>query len=143
VTGLSPRVLAALVLLLVTVLLPLRITGAWIAALLASRPSPDALTEHDRRLAPVRDALVASGATQVGYLPRTALRAHLDRLTSDPHYLATRYALAPILVLPTTSATVVFADLGAESDPSGAIPGELEVLRRFDDRLVLLRWKVQ
>jgi len=137
ITGLPMRVRIALALLILAVLVPLPTTGGRVVALLPSLKQIDWITAQDRRLAPARDALIARGLARVGYLPRPSLRTTSDIL-ADRHYLATRYALAPIMVLPSSRPVLVFADL---VDEPRAIPDEFELAEQLGDRLMLLRRK--
>lgn len=160
--NLPVRVRIALILLLLGALVSLRDPVRWLTAFLrwGAPQAQDAITGYEHRLAPLRAALLARGATDIGYLARPALRGDLPKLTSDPRYIWTCYALAPIMVLPDTSRPIVFADLKdaplviVDGDRANQgrvgyrhlhrsvladIPPDLEVMQSFGDSLFLLR----
>jgi hypothetical protein len=137
----SARTRVAIGVLLVAALAPLRFSAGRVAAYLELPRRPDdpiSLSEH--RLAPLREALLAARVTEVGYLFAPALRdgPAVQRL-SDLPYLATRYALVPVMVRPDSERALVVADLAAAPLPPAAIPADLRVAQRFGDGLVLLQ----
>ena len=134
----------AVAILVAATLVPFAATARRTAAFLERAATEDAISQHDRRLASLREALLARGVTRVGYLMRTPLRGEPRMvLISDPHYLTTRYALAPIEVRVGVTPELVVADLAVEPDPGGGLPSDLEVAERFDERVVLLRHRVR
>ena len=93
---------------------------------------------YDRRLKPVRDW---RQVPRVGFLPPPALRAVPGAVACDLGFLASRFALAPTLLLPQPLVPLVFTDFSAEPDPRAAIPHCFAVEHDFGDGLLLLRRK--
>jgi hypothetical protein len=127
----------AVALLVAAALAPLPPTAARIQRLIAEMPPEgDTLTRFARRLVPVREQLQTRLA-RVGYLPPVEMRRDVHQITVSAHFLYTRYALAPVQLLPQWDVGFVLADLRFQTRPS--IPAWLEVDTNFGDGLLLLR----
>jgi hypothetical protein len=140
------RTTVALVLLVAAALAATPATVAKIRRTLAEYPEGgDHLSRFERRMRPVREQLQHQfNLERVGYLPPMALRSDQIAWRTNPHFLWTRYSLAPVQLLPTWETEAVFADLRAlRSDPAATIPVELKIEKDFGDGMLLLRRRQQ
>ena len=131
------RVCIALVVLVAVALIPTISIVAQLGAVLPRLwPRSDAITEFERRLAPL-SAAVRDEAI-VGYLSSSG-PGQLDPAELAEFYLI-QYSLAPVIVVNNPRRPLVVGNAILDpSQPRLGVPEHLEILRHFGHGLVLLQ----
>jgi hypothetical protein len=105
------------------------------------RPAQDEISTYERRFERLRSVLPARGV--VGYLghpdPANAARdqTNATALLHFRRYLLAQYALAPVLLIESTTPDLVVGNFDPGARPPA--PAGFQVLRDFGDGLVLFR----